>query len=174
MKMTHIRRYYWYTAFWLLGKKTFHAVCLYTVQAVQRLSIEMKRKHMHFWSNPTCHPANSTSFHLVVPMKRAPRKSRSDRIGSRTGSGIGTHIMDRIMLSKIRNCAWQAKIKSAWYNRAQAPLDFFFSTKTSRIGSRIKKKLKQSKRLQNKKKGGGREKIKWFPWKLEMLLNKPK
>ena len=36
---------------------------------------------------------------------------------------------------------------------------FFFSTKTSRIGSRIKKKkeflkLKQPKRLQNKKKGG--------------------
>ena len=43
MKMTYMRRYYL-----LLGKKTFHAVCLNTVQAVQRLSIEMKRKHMHF------------------------------------------------------------------------------------------------------------------------------
>ena len=34
--------------------------------------------------------------------------------------------MDRIMLNKIRNCAWQAKMKSAWYIRVQAPLEFFF------------------------------------------------
>ena len=29
------------------------------------------------------------------------------------------------MLIKIRNVVWQAKIKSAWHNEAQAPLAVF-------------------------------------------------
>ena len=30
------------------------------------------------------------------------------------------------MLIKIKNVVWQAKIKSAWLNEAQAPLEVFF------------------------------------------------
>ena len=42
-----------------------------------------------------------------------------DRITDRIR--IRSQIMDRIMLNKRRNFAWQAKIKSAWHSWVQAP-----------------------------------------------------
>ena len=61
--------------------------------------------------------------------------------GSDHRSWIGSPIMDWSILHKIRNFAWQAIMKSAWHNWAQAPLEAFSCPKTSRIGSRFEKKV---------------------------------
>lgn len=92
--------------------------------------------------------------------------------------------MDWIMLTKIRNYVWRAKIRSAWHHRVKAPLEVFFGPKPLWLDHRSKKRgLKNNTRkLFTKEKsfkkelggGGGVKKLTCVQWKFGMLHNKPK
>ena len=70
-----------------------------------------------------------------VRLLLASTKSGADRIGSRSdhgsdhGPGHGSDHRSWITLTKIRSFAWPAKMKSAWHNWAQAPLEVFLAQK---------------------------------------------
>ena len=89
-------------------------------------------------------------------------------------------IMDWIMLTKIRNYVWRAKIRSAWHNRVKAPLEVFFGPKPLWLDHRSKKRgLKnKTRKLFTKeksfKKEVGVKKLTCVQWKFGMLHKKPK
>ena len=90
-------------------------------------------------------------------------------------------IMDWIMLTKIRNYVWRAKIRSAWHNRVKALLEVFFGPKPLWLDHRSKKRgLKNktrklfTKEKSFKKEVGGVKKLTCVQWKFGMLHNKPK